>query len=185
MVEAALHVSRQGENDQPRRVPGCLVVHGARSSGRRSTRARRWQRPSIKTYKKAKWMLETFIFRALGSKPIGRITASELLVELKKIEMKGLHETARRTKQRCGKRCISGQARTITKGSTPNRCARCSEERHGRKAPEHDLRDHPSAGVIGRRHVSIPLPCLTGSNSPGQVHDVRPEALDSGVRSRV
>ncbi len=58
---------------------------------------------SIKTYKKAKWMLETFIFPALGSKPIGQITASELLVELKKIEMKGLHETARRTKQRCGK----------------------------------------------------------------------------------
>lgn len=58
---------------------------------------------SIKTYKKAKWMLETFIFPALGDRPITEITASELLVELKKIEMKGLHETARRTKQRCGR----------------------------------------------------------------------------------
>jgi integrase len=58
---------------------------------------------SIKTYKKAKWMLETFIFPALGSKPIVQITAPELLVELKKIELKGLHEACRRTKQRCGK----------------------------------------------------------------------------------
>lgn len=58
---------------------------------------------SIKTYKKAKWMLETFIFPALGNRPVTAITASELLVELKKIEMKGLNETARRTKQRCAK----------------------------------------------------------------------------------
>jgi hypothetical protein len=43
---------------------------------------------SIKTYKKAKWMLETFIFPRLGDKPIGDVTASELLVELKKIEAK-------------------------------------------------------------------------------------------------
>jgi hypothetical protein len=58
---------------------------------------------SIKTYKKAKWMLETFIFPKLGDTPIAQITASDLLVELKKIEAKGLNETARRTKQRCGK----------------------------------------------------------------------------------
>ena len=38
---------------------------------------------SIKTYTKAKWMLETFIFPALGQRPITAITASELLVELK------------------------------------------------------------------------------------------------------
>lgn len=48
-------------------------------------------------------MLETFIFPMLGEKPIGNITASELLVELRKIEEKGLNETARRTKQRCGR----------------------------------------------------------------------------------
>jgi hypothetical protein len=50
---------------------------------------------SIKTYRKAKWMLETFIFSKLGDKPIGQITRSELLVELKKIEAKGLLETVR------------------------------------------------------------------------------------------
>jgi hypothetical protein len=46
----------------------------------------------IKTYKKAKWMLETFVFPKLGAKPIGEITASDLLVELKKIEAKGMNE---------------------------------------------------------------------------------------------
>ncbi|HET9933718.1 MAG TPA: Arm DNA-binding domain-containing protein [Polyangiaceae bacterium] len=59
---------------------------------------------SIKTYKKAKWMLETFIFPKLGASPISQITASDLLVELKKIEAKGMNETARRTKQRCALR---------------------------------------------------------------------------------
>jgi hypothetical protein len=48
-------------------------------------------------------MLETFIFPVLGRRSINEITVSELLVELKKIELKGLLETARRTKQRCGK----------------------------------------------------------------------------------
>jgi integrase len=57
---------------------------------------------SIKTLKKATWMLETFIFPTLGPKLFGAITRSELLVELKKIEEKGHLETARRTKQRCG-----------------------------------------------------------------------------------
>lgn len=70
-----------------------------------ATLARRIRRGkgSIKTYKKAKWMLETFIFPELGPKPIGQVTASDLLVELKKIEAKGMYETARRTKQRFGK----------------------------------------------------------------------------------
>lgn len=67
------------------------------------TRKVRHGKGSIKTYKKAKWMLETFIFPKLGARPISEITPHELLVELKKIEAKGLHETARRTKQRCGK----------------------------------------------------------------------------------
>jgi hypothetical protein len=57
---------------------------------------------SIRTYKKAKWMLETYIFPKLGERPITQITGHELLVELKKIETQGLNETARRTKQRCG-----------------------------------------------------------------------------------
>ena len=38
----------------------------------------------------------------MGSKPIDSISYQDLLVVLKKIETKGLLETARRTKQRCG-----------------------------------------------------------------------------------
>jgi integrase len=56
---------------------------------------------ALTTYQKAKWMLQSFIFPDLGSRPIGSITAPELLVVLKKIETQGLNETARRTKQRC------------------------------------------------------------------------------------
>ncbi len=47
-------------------------------------------------------MLETYVFPRLGRRPIGKITGPELLGILKTIETKGLHETARRTKQRCG-----------------------------------------------------------------------------------
>ncbi len=57
---------------------------------------------SQETYEKAKWMLETYVFPRLGRRPIGKITGPELLGILKTIETKGLHETARRTKQRCG-----------------------------------------------------------------------------------
>jgi hypothetical protein len=39
-------------------------------------------------------------FPKLGAKPVGDITASDLLVELKKIEAQGMNETARRTKRR-------------------------------------------------------------------------------------
>jgi integrase len=57
---------------------------------------------SLSTYKKAKWMLQSFVFPELGNRPIGSITPSELLIVLKKVETQGLNETARRTKQRCG-----------------------------------------------------------------------------------
>jgi integrase len=59
-------------------------------------------RRSTKTLYKAKWMLDTFVLPTLGTRPIGEITPTELLAVLKVIEARGLHETARRTKQRCG-----------------------------------------------------------------------------------
>jgi len=62
----------------------------------------RVNRRSESTLNKAKWMLETYIFPDLGRRPIGSITAQELLTVLKKIETQGLHETARRAKQKCG-----------------------------------------------------------------------------------
>jgi integrase len=47
-------------------------------------------------------MLDTFVLPTLGARPMGEITPTELLAVLKAIEARGLHETARRTKQRCG-----------------------------------------------------------------------------------
>jgi hypothetical protein len=57
---------------------------------------------SPETLKKATWVLERFVFPDLGKRPIGSITSKELLLVLKKIESQTFHETARRTKQKCG-----------------------------------------------------------------------------------
>ncbi|HTW38013.1 MAG TPA: integrase arm-type DNA-binding domain-containing protein [Steroidobacteraceae bacterium] len=57
---------------------------------------------SASTLKKARWALQTFIYPELGRRPIVSITPQELLAALKKIEARGMAETARRTKQRCG-----------------------------------------------------------------------------------
>ena len=60
------------------------------------------KRRAESTYRKAKWLLESFIFPDLGARPIGSITTPELLTVLKKIEGDDMHESARRAKQRCG-----------------------------------------------------------------------------------
>ena len=54
------------------------------------------------TYTKAEWMLADLVFPYLGTTPIAAITAPELLAVLRRIEARGTHETAHRTKQRCG-----------------------------------------------------------------------------------
>lgn len=54
------------------------------------------------TYDKARWMLSSFVYPRLGSRPIAEITAPELLAALRVIEARGTHETAHRTKQRVG-----------------------------------------------------------------------------------
>lgn len=51
---------------------------------------------------KTKWMLESFIYPDLGSRPIRGITAPDILGALRAIAARGRHETARRTKQKCG-----------------------------------------------------------------------------------
>ncbi len=45
---------------------------------------------------------ELYVFPWLGSRPIAQITPPELLAVLRKIERKGILETAHRTKQNCG-----------------------------------------------------------------------------------
>jgi integrase len=57
---------------------------------------------SEETLAKARWALETYVYPDMGRREISSIRPSELLPVLKKIETRGLLETARRTKQRCG-----------------------------------------------------------------------------------
>ncbi len=54
------------------------------------------------TVGKALWALNKYVFPEIGSRPITLITAPELLRMLKKIEKRGLHETAHRARARCG-----------------------------------------------------------------------------------
>ena len=53
------------------------------------------------TYAKAVWTLETLVFPYIGSRPVAKLTASDVLKMLKRIEGRGTHETAHRTRQRC------------------------------------------------------------------------------------
>lgn len=54
-----------------------------------------------KTYEKAVWTLDTLVIPYIGSRPIAKLTASDVLKVLKRIEARGTHETAHRTRQRC------------------------------------------------------------------------------------
>ncbi len=53
------------------------------------------------TLDKATWTFETFVFPHIGSRPIGQIVPADLLKLLRRIESRGKHETAHRTRQRC------------------------------------------------------------------------------------
>ncbi|MDP9011725.1 MAG: tyrosine-type recombinase/integrase [Pseudomonadota bacterium] len=57
------------------------------------------------TYAKAMWTLETLVFPYLGTRPIDKIGASDVLKVLKRIEGRGFHETAHRTRQRISQVC--------------------------------------------------------------------------------
>jgi integrase len=52
------------------------------------------------TLEKAEWTFKELIFPNIGSRPIASITVPEVLAVLQKIEARGRHETAHRTKQR-------------------------------------------------------------------------------------
>lgn len=53
------------------------------------------------TFGKAVWTLETLVFPYIGSRPIAKLSPSDVLKVLKRIEGRGIHETAHRTRQRC------------------------------------------------------------------------------------
>lgn len=54
------------------------------------------------TYEKAVWTFNDLVNPHIGSRPIASISAPELLAVLRRLEKRGKHETAHRTKQRCG-----------------------------------------------------------------------------------
>ncbi len=54
------------------------------------------------TMTKARWILGSFVYPRLGSRPIAEITAPEVLAVLRPIESRGMNETAHRALQRCG-----------------------------------------------------------------------------------
>jgi integrase-like protein len=58
---------------------------------------------SAVTLVKTRWMFDSFLFPEIGSRPIGEVAAPELLAALRKIESRGAHETAHRTKQLAGR----------------------------------------------------------------------------------
>lgn len=62
------------------------------------------QKPKLaaSTYAKSEWMLRDNVFPWLGSRPIAEIEPPELLAVLRRIEDRGAHETAHRTKEKCG-----------------------------------------------------------------------------------
>lgn len=69
--------------------------------------AREWlelQRKKLSptTYAKALWIFETLLFPSIGSQPIRKLTAADVLAVVRRIEARGKHETAHRAKQRCG-----------------------------------------------------------------------------------
>ena len=67
--------------------------------------AREWmarQEVAEVTANKSRWILETFLFPEIGSRPIAEITARELLGALRKIEETGKLETAKRAKIKAG-----------------------------------------------------------------------------------
>jgi integrase len=60
------------------------------------------QRMSPATLAKAKWTFDELLSPWIGERPVAEIDAPELLTVLRRIEARGAHETAHRTKQRCG-----------------------------------------------------------------------------------
>ena len=67
--------------------------------------AREWlakQPFASKTMAKAVWTFEDLLFPYIGSRPVTALTAPELLEVFRRLERRGKHETAHRSKQRVG-----------------------------------------------------------------------------------
>jgi integrase len=57
---------------------------------------------SDKTLEKARWTFDDLIYPYIGNRPVTQITAPQVLELVRRLEARGKHETAHRTKQRIG-----------------------------------------------------------------------------------
>jgi integrase len=57
---------------------------------------------SDKTLEKARWTFNDLIYPYIGNRPVTQITAPQVLELVRRLEARGKHETAHRTKQRIG-----------------------------------------------------------------------------------
>jgi integrase len=55
---------------------------------------------SAGTVERAEWMLQTFVYPYIGSMPLDKIEPPDVLAALRRVEARGRHETAKRTRQR-------------------------------------------------------------------------------------
>jgi integrase len=97
------------------------------------------------TFAKAEWTFETLVFPYIGSRPIAKLGAMDVLKVLKRIEGRGIHETAHRTRQRC---------------SQVFRYAVQTRE-HVARDPTVDLKG-ALAPVVSEHHASITEPASIG-----------------------
>src|SRR5580704_9333780 len=110
--DTSLKLARERRDDARR-----LLAEGMDPSGRRQSEklatantfeavAREWlalqeKKLAPATFAKAVWTFETLVFPYIGSRPIAKLGAVDVLKVLKRIESRGIHETAHRTRQRC------------------------------------------------------------------------------------
>jgi integrase len=110
--DTTLKLARERRDDARR-----LLAAGVDPSGRRQAEklatantfeavAREWlalqqKKLAPSAFAKAVWTLETLVFPYIGLRPIAKVGPSDVLKVLRRIEGRGIHETAHRTRQRC------------------------------------------------------------------------------------
>ena len=124
--DTSLRLAREKRDEARRRLAAGIDPSAERQAAKLAAAdtfeaiGREWlevQKPKLSaaTLAKAEWMLTTFVFPHIGSRPIGEIAAPDVLRLLRRIEARGKHETAHRTRQRCSQifrfAVASGRAR--------------------------------------------------------------------------
>lgn len=107
--DVSLKAAREHRDEMRKHVAGKVdpaAVKRAEKAARADTFkavAEEWltkQRIQPATREKAEWMFRELIFPFLGSMPVRQLTAPKILEVLRRLEARGRHETAHRTKQR-------------------------------------------------------------------------------------